>query len=95
MLAWTKQINTEGNEESRIIIRWSQFTISKSKSSRLSYILEETKLFEIERCKPKRGIGICSISFIQLQLMWINLVDHSFKIKMSMLRIFAGRKFRS
>ena len=24
MLAWTKQINTEGNADSRIIIRWSQ-----------------------------------------------------------------------
>ena len=24
MLAWTKQINTEGNVDSRIIIRWSQ-----------------------------------------------------------------------
>ena len=24
MLAWTKQINTEGNADSRIIIRWSE-----------------------------------------------------------------------
>ena len=24
MLAWTKQINAEGNADSRIIIRWSQ-----------------------------------------------------------------------
>ena len=31
------------------------FTISKSKSSRLSYILDETKPLEIERCKIING----------------------------------------
>ena len=44
----------------------TEFTISKSKSTRLSYILEETNPFAIERCKCKKGASVSGVGIIQL-----------------------------
>ena len=38
-----------------------KLAISKSKSSRLSYILDETKPLEIDRCKFKKGASVSEV----------------------------------
>ena len=45
----------KGNEE-HLHQENGKFTISKSKSSRLSYILDETMPFDIDRFKSKMGL---------------------------------------
>ena len=42
-------------------LKKGKLTISKSKSSRLSYILDETKPLKKDRCKSKKGTSVSEV----------------------------------
>ena len=52
MLAWTKQINTEGNADSRIIIKWSQSHATSNINNQVLLGMDSDKF-----CKGK-GAGL-------------------------------------
>ena len=63
MLAWTKQINAEGNADSRIISRWSKShaTSNFNKSKSNGYEPQLTELFVLFRFLLNVPVNHCSV----------------------------------
>ena len=52
-----RNLNTVRGRTGKVPVQKKRnLTMSKSKSSRLSYILDEANKFEIDKCNPKMGL---------------------------------------
>ena len=56
-----KCIHHKKHDEERHHPKTENLTMSKSKSSHLSYIFEETNPFATERCKSKNGASVLAL----------------------------------